>query len=131
MGILHQQLYSPWSPIGPYWTLYMYYVYDSSIAGQLGVLPTATELLDHQVNQFVEAGSADQQPPPLPVAQTSAHSRLEDYSGHSQQQSDLLTLSLELAMNNHTTKMAEQSLNSTVSIEEGLPELGSLLLKSN
>ena len=62
MGILYQQLYSPWSPIGPYWTLYMYYVHDSSIAGQLGVLPTATELLDHQVNQFVEAGLADQQP---------------------------------------------------------------------
>ena len=40
----------------------MYYVHDSSIAGQLEVLPTTTELLDHQVNQFVEAGLADQQP---------------------------------------------------------------------
>ena len=39
---------------------YILLIMVSYIAGQLGVLPTATELLDHQVNQFVEAASADQ-----------------------------------------------------------------------
>ena len=89
------------------------------ITGQqvLGLLPSASQLLESQVNQFLET-AAGEIPTPTQVLQAGESD--EETQGH--QQSNILPLALEQAMNG-PLNLPTQSLDSTVSIGESLPAL--------
>ena len=101
------------------------------VTGQeiLGCLPTPAQMLESQINQFMEVADAAGIPPPtqtVPLGPPQAG--VNEESRHHQQQADILSSALEQAING-PPEAPTQTLNTTVVIGEGLPALPKRLLQ--